>query len=416
MTDIETLRPLIDRVLERAARPCQRERAELLARSNALLPVPRAPVIVSFELIPGEHWHLMLGEDHVKCQADDARALEWRLRRDLWADEHIPHDHPLWPVAWVTADYRQVVGWGVDLSRHAVGGGLTAWAYDPPLRDGIDVSRLTMPEFEHHEEGTRRRVERMEELVEGRLAVRVAAPHLGHNMFDIAVLMRGMDAIMVDCALEPAKVHALMEFITEAHVRHHRARAEAGLTACAPTPCGRYQIAPWPFYMGAYLPEGFGERAPRLEDEWAYVSAQTSAGLGPAMYAELVHPYNCRAAELFDDNVYYHGCEPLDGKFETLRSLPNLRRIHVSPWSSPAVAREVFGRTAVLEIHAHPTEVFFSHTPETMREELRRKLDLAGDCRLDLNLNDIHSINGNPDTLTRWAQTALELSEEYGAR
>ena len=68
------------------------------------------------------------------------------------------------------------------------------------------------------------------------------------------------------------------------------------------------------------------------------------------------------------------------------------------------------------EIHAHPTEVFFSHTPETMREELRRKLDLAGDCRLDLNLNDIHSINGNPDTLTRWAQTALELSEEYGAR
>ncbi|HOS94106.1 MAG TPA: hypothetical protein PLD23_15135 [Armatimonadota bacterium] len=156
MTDIEILRPLVDRTLERAALPCQSERAELLARNNALLPVPRAPVIVSFELIPAEHWHLMLGEDHLKCQAEDARALEWRLRRDLWADEHIPHDHPLWPVAWVTADYRQVVGWGVDLGRHAVGGGLTAWGYDPPFRDGIEVSRLTMPEFEHHEAGTRR--------------------------------------------------------------------------------------------------------------------------------------------------------------------------------------------------------------------------------------------------------------------
>ncbi|MFH0939466.1 MAG: hypothetical protein V1899_09335 [Planctomycetota bacterium] len=91
-------------------------------------------------------------------------------------------------------------------------------------------------------------------------------------------------------------------------------------------------------HIASYLPVGFAERKPRLTDEWPYVSAQTSAGLGPKQYADFVHRYNCRLAEIYTSGVYYHGCECLDQKLPIIATLPNLRRHHVSPWSSVAAA------------------------------------------------------------------------------
>jgi len=416
MTDREVLRPLVDRVLELSALPCQRERAELSARLNALQTTPRAPVIVTHEGIPFEHWRLMLGEGFLRCESREARDIEWTLRRDLWAQEHIGDDRVLWPHAHVSAATHDVQGWGVPLGRKSVGDSCTAWAYDPPFADGIDLSRLTAPDFEYDEQQTRERVERASELVEGRLTVFVRAPDMGHQPFDTAVAMRGMEALLTDCALEPEKVLELMEFLTEADLRHHRKREALGLINCFPSPCGRFQAAGGR-YNASWLPEGFGRRAPRLADEWAYVSAQTSAGLGPEMYARLVHPFNCRLASLFCDNtVYYHACEPLDGKYDVLQSLPHLRRLHVSPWSSRRLAHEKFGRSVALEVHAHPGQVFFTHTRQDMADEIGRLLDETGDSPLDLNLSDIHSINGNPETLRVWTETAQEIAASYGPR
>ena len=61
--------------------------------------------------------------------------------------------------------------------------------------------------------------------------------------------------------------------------------------------------------------------APALADEWAYVSAQSAAGFGPAMFDRFVHRFNRRLAEMFtNDTVYYHGCERLDHKLEIGRA------------------------------------------------------------------------------------------------
>jgi hypothetical protein len=224
-----------------------------------------------------------------------------------------------------------------------------------------------------------------------------------------------MEALLADCALDPDEVRGLMEFITEAHVRHHRRREELGLVSCVPSPCGAYMTLDWAFFHVARW-DVAGAR-PRLDDQWAYVSSQTSSGLSPAMYERLVHPYTSRLAALYGPRkVYYHGCECLDGKFGVLDSLPNLGRVHVSPWSSPEVARGVFGRRVILEVHCHPTEVLFTMGRRQMLDDVRRRLELAGDARLDLNLNDIHSVAGRPDRLRIWADAAREASAESGPR
>lgn len=416
MTDIEILRPLVDELIERSAEPRQAAGAGLFAALNALQPVPRAPVATVHELIPAEHWHFMLGDAPLQCAAEDARALEWRLRRDLWADAHIGDDRPLFAHVIVYAAVEEVQGWGVTPAIRSVGGATTAWRNDPPFAQGVEFSRLTFPEHRHDAAATALRVERASELVEGRLPVRVQAPHMGHHAFDVAVSLRGMDHLLMDCVADPGTAHQLMDFVAEGLRRHHQWREEEGLLCGVPSPCGRYYTLDWAFFHCAHW-TGDGPQLAALAQEWAYISGQTSAGLGPAQYAEFVQPYNERLASLYPSGtVYYHGCECLDGKFDIIAGLTGLRRVHVSPWSSVAKARSVFGREVVLEVHAHPTAVFFTHSRQSMRRELRALLEQAGDARLDLNLNDIHSINGNPARLREWTESALELSEEAGPR
>jgi hypothetical protein len=129
------------------------------------------------------------------------------------------------------------------------------------------------------------------------------------------------------------------------------------------------------------------------------------------MFAEFVHPYNVRLARSFSNQtVYFHGCERLDHKLDVLATLPNLRRFHVSPWSSAEAAREKFQGRVVLEVHAHPGRVFFSYSRREMKQEIDRLLRAAEGVPLDINLSDIHSVNGDPRLLTQWAEAAQEVA------
>ena len=66
----------------------------------------------------------------------------------------------------------------------------------------------------------------------------------------------------------------------------------------------------------------------------------------------------------------------------------------------------------VLEVHAHSSNVAMAYTRKEMREELKHYIDVAGDVNIDLNLSDIHSINGRPDVLREWSEVAQELADK----
>jgi hypothetical protein len=77
-----------------------------------------------------------------------------------------------------------------------------------------------------------------------------------------------------------------------------------------------------------------------------------------------------------------------------------------------AIAAERSAGLAVLEVHSHPSKVLFSFTLAEMREELRRLVRDSGGAPMDLNLSDIHSVNGAPARVTQWARIAKEVIEE----
>ena len=76
-SDMNALRPLVERVLALAHEPDQERRKELWARHQALQPTPKIPVCVTYEGIPAPQWDLMFGEGHLKCLDPLARGLEF---------------------------------------------------------------------------------------------------------------------------------------------------------------------------------------------------------------------------------------------------------------------------------------------------------------------------------------------------
>ncbi|MFH1022756.1 MAG: hypothetical protein V1809_05155 [Planctomycetota bacterium] len=414
-SDREILAPLADRLMKLASRPGEIFKKELWARHNALQSVERIPVCVTYEGIPDPAWDDVFHPGWIRATGDIARRIERDLRKRIWMAENVPDDHIVWPALFLPA-IAAAHDWGVNLlwenpddpqgARHIV----------PPLADRIDITRLRLPRTDVDETATAARLAEGTELTGGRLAVHPVYPGIGESPFELAVEMRGMENLFFDVCDRPEDVHALMNFITEATIRDHRHREQCGWINRALDPTGKFQMLPRWRHLCARAPAGMPGRPPRISDEWPYVSAQSACGLGVAMYGEFVHAYNAPIAALFTGgNVYYHGCENLDAKLPVISRLPNLRRHHVSPWSSVALAAKHFLGRVVLEVHAHPTRVIFQSSPEDMRKEIQGLIAAADGHPMSLNLSDIHSLNGKPETLITWARIAREEVEKREA-
>lgn len=151
-----------------------------------------------------------------------------------------------------------------------------------------------------------------------------------------------------------------------------------------------------------------------LKNCWEAVSAQSLCGLSPAMYAEFLQPYHERLAELSGGRrVYYHACEDITKKIESIRQLPNLGRLHISPWTNLESAVDQLGRSVVLETEAHPADTIFVHTRDQMRERIEWIFSVAGDCIFDVNLTAVETTNGDPSILTTWATIAQEVTSRH---
>ena len=73
-------------------------------------------------------------------------------------------------------------------------------------------------------------------------------------------------------------------------------------------------------------------------------------------------------------------------------------------------ARDALAGRAILEIHSHPGRVLFGWSFDQMKAELEELSRRAQGAAFDLNLSDIHSVNGDPSLLGTWARAAQEVA------
>ncbi len=398
------LRGLAEQVRDIAALPVMEERRELWRRHNRLEPV--RPMILVF---PEGGWGELLPDSALRCQGKEARAFEWELRRRIYYHEHLHDDtvcgkeHVVQKMVWDT-------GWGLEPRYIESTEARGAWAYDPVVHSPADLKKLQFPEVMYDEEETQRRLARAQDLFGDILDVKVkGVSHVSFHLMAQYCRLRGLKEVMMDMATEPDFLHEAMAILEEGHRRRIQQYVEMNLLSLNND--YTYHSSGGVGFTTELPREDYDPERIRPCDMWASAEAQELALVSPQMHAEFSLQYEKRLLEPFGLNGY-GCCEDLTHKLDDVLTIPNIRRISISPFADVAECAERLGGDYIYSWKPHPAHLCGEFSPERIRAYIRRALDVTKGCVMEMILKDTHTCDHHPERFTIWTDVARELVQE----
>jgi|YNPNPStandDraft_1061719.scaffolds.fasta_scaffold08852_2 hypothetical protein len=398
----ERLRDLARQVAAIAAQPQQAEKRQLWYRHNRLEKV--RPMLLVF---PEDSWAEILPEETLELSDPFWRQWEWYLKHLIYRNHHLADDFVIEPELILNRVVR-VGGWGLQPGYVSPGRAKGAWKYDPPLKDPWDIEHLTYPTIEVDEAATQRSWEAVGEVFADLLPVRLHCGPPIANLIGEATALRGIDQVMMDMYDRPQWLHRLMDFLAEGLVRWACYLEEKGYLTLNNR--NHYTDSGGIGYTDELPAPDFDGQRVRLRDLWGFGVAQELAGVSPAQHEEFVLNYQLRLLEHFGLNAY-GCCEPYTNKFDLLRKVPRLRRVSVSPWCDIETAAEKLQDRYIFSWKPNPAMLVGHFDPERIRAYIRRTLQVARGCVVEIIQKDTFTLEHQPARLETWARIAREEVE-----
>jgi hypothetical protein len=134
--------------------------------------------------------------------------------------------------------------------------------------------------------------------------------------------------------------------------------------------------------------------------------------IGPAVYDDIILPYEKELAEGYGGVRYWHSCGNISAFLPAIRRLPSLDVIHIGPWTSYEEADGIFGDDTALEICLHPVNDIFLADETQMRARLE---DIIEKCphknfsvRADALMPQGSDLNAQLEQIKLWEHVARE--------
>mgnify|MGYP002639951275 CR=1 FL=1 len=410
--DMDCLRRLAERKLEISATPANSERRQAWYDHDA-----------------GEHSRPMVlaetgglrdkarpvTDADLFCTSPWGRAVERSLRVEIYQFDVLQDDHVVEP--------RMCTGWKVAASDYGVqvvqhhaefDGALGARRWDSPIQDlDADLHRLQQRTFTVDREATHAEVARLEHVFGQLMPVEIRGGHwwtLG--MTWTAIELIGLENLMLAMYDQPDGLHGLMAFLRDDALAFADWLQTEGLL-CRNDENDYIGSGSMGYTRTLARP---GADAVHTCDQWVLLESQETVGVSPMQFAEFIFPYQRDLAARFG-KVYYGCCEPVHGRIDVLTQMPNLARVSVSPWADEARMAAVLGDRIIYSRKPNPTAVSTEVFDEAaILADLRQTLSIAGNCRLELIMKDVHTLCEHPERLPRWVELARQAIEEAKTR
>lgn len=407
--DAEVLRELAQQVAVLAKRPGQQETIDLWKRLNGLAP---ARPMVMIGQIP---WHEMNVNDELTLRTEDTslHAVETQLRRTLYMARHMPVDDVVTDrIGVAPVLLGDDFGLAIEEERAVSDqqNDVVGHLYHDQLATEEDLTKIQLPRIQYDREATNRKLDRLHDVLDGILTVEVEGFVPVFNIWDLIVMWRGAEAVLVDLGERPEHLHRIMERAVASFVARTEQYEALGLLA---------RHNDWVHCTGAFTDQlpasGFDPAKPRMKDVWTFGMAQIFSSVSPAMHQEFELDYVIPVYARFG-HVYYGCCEPLDGKMHLVRKIPNLRKVSMSPWVNQEAGAEGIGRDLVFS--RKPSPAFLAvdtWDAAAVERDLRDTVATCArhGCPLELILKDISTVRYQPQRLWEWAEMAMRV---VGAR
>ena len=406
--DKTILRDVGRKLAEVAAHPSHKEKAGLWRRLNGLERV--RPMI----LLMDSTQHETGNKVELQCEGKWARAEERALRTKIYQWEHMRDDRVIDATSYCSFIYT-VTGMGIEVNTTNPDHVFGAKQYNCVIDDNSDPEMIRMPEVTVDWNATNRRLDLFHEVYDGIIPVG-AHGNAGcwFAIMDGFIQWRGLQRTFIDMIDRPEWVHAWMEQLTRWHESEWEQYEELGLISLNNCTDGVMSVGPGGLGFTDELPQpDFDGEHIRRKDIWGHATTQIFSEVSPAMHEEFALKYERRFLSKFGLSSY-GCCEPLDRKVNILRSIPNLRRISMSPWIDAARGAEAIGRDGVFSYKPNPA-ILGMETWDVnyAREQLRDVFEKTKGCVVEVIMKDLHTVRGEVRRMSEWVDMAMQLAQEY---
>lgn len=409
-TDI--LRQLGETIARIASDPQNGQKALLWRDLNDLK--ARRPMVWINE-IP---WHEMNVNDELTlvCENNWARELETRLRRTIYQWNHmrgdmIVNNYISCPMAIYSTDFGILED--VNVCKTDAENDIVSRHFKIQISEPEDIEKIKMPVVTHYEQATQNSLAAMHALFDGIIPVKLEGQsHIWYTPWDYMIRWWGVEEAMIDLMERPEMVHDCYERMVQAWMTELDQFEQQNLLTLD---CDNTRIGSGGYGYVSDLPGKTLDPAHvRPQNMWGCSNAQIFSNVSPSMHWEFAMEHDLKWLSRWG-LTYYGCCEPLDGKMNILRRIPNLRKISVSPWcSSERAAREI-GGDYVMSRKPNPA-VFAgdSFHPEAAKRDLDEFLQHTKDGgNVELIMKDISTVRYKPERLWEWEKIAMRTAEEY---
>jgi hypothetical protein len=323
--------------------------------------------------------------------------------------EHMDTDNVVekeWNVHKVIRD----TGWGIQPSRHAATADRGAWSFDPVINAPADLKKITFPEVTYDEQATMQRLAEAQDLFGDILDVKLrGVSHISFHLMSQYTALRGLEQVMLDMYEEPEMLHDAMALLEEGH--HRLVKQYDDLNLLSLNNDGTYHSSGGYGYTDELPKAGFDPEHIHPCDMWSSAESQELAQVSPELHAEFVLPYETRLLAPFALNGY-GCCEDLTRKLDDVFTLPNMRRISISPWANVDACAEKLQGNYIFSWKPNPSYIVGNFDPEFIRADIQHTLDVAKGCVLEIILKDTHTCEFHPERFDIWTKVARELVEQ----